>query len=111
MGTRNYVAIANQAQILGLPVTFRTDLTNHDHTACERNPDTRRFVWAIGSTGTNMVWLDPCDVHFSTRSARSLVDCFLQNDRAALYFWDGHTLASIDADRAVEILTTTHDER
>lgn len=105
MGIRNYIAICYQAGKLGLPLTFQTDLTRHDQEACKRNPDTRRFIWAVGTSGTNMVWLDPCESLLNASKARDLINTFLQYDRSSIHYWDGTNLATIDADKAVEILT------
>ncbi len=99
---RNYEALAKRAQELGLPIAWKTDLTKHDFDACSENPDSRRFIWAIGETGTNMVWLDPCQVN--PERARDTVNYWLDNDRAAVHYYDGAKLTEITPDTAIHFL-------
>lgn len=59
MNNRNaYLALTAKAAELGLPRTFKTDLTDQDNRALARAVQGERFLWAIGSEGTHLVWVE-----------------------------------------------------
>jgi len=106
-----YEVLAARAAELALPRCFETDLTMHDRACLASNPVGRRFLWAIGESGTTLVWLDPArlvterlDIAVGNPvKARSLVRT-LAEFRPELHYWDGEKLEPITAERAVALL-------
>jgi hypothetical protein len=98
------------ARALGWPRSFPADLQEYDRAALRRADPCTRFVWAIGETGTTLVWVGrPNDRRYDIDRARSLATTFAE-ERPRMFAWDGVALHSIDRDRCVAFLTERDDE-
>jgi hypothetical protein len=118
-----YRAIVNRAIALRVLRLWASDLLVHDRTVLDGHDSARRFLWGIGETGTTLVWIDS-PTRFNGHEARawehvnrptrdraaSLVRSILDM-RPHLHVWDGVSLSSCDADRAVALLAGEEDER
>lgn len=116
-----YRALVERARELCVLRLWASDLIVCDRAALGAAPSSRRFLWGIGETGTTLVWLDPpsglagWQVHawervneVSRPRAESLIRTILDM-RPHLHVWDGVSLSSCDADRAVALLVGEGD--
>jgi hypothetical protein len=107
----NYRALVETARAILVLQNWASDLTVHDRAALRGVPASRRFLWSLGKNGTHLVWLDPPEgetwdprrERYTRASARSWVHAITES-RPHLYLWDGVSLSSCDADRAVALL-------
>lgn len=107
-----FAAIVSEAERIGLPTAYHRDLWLHDRDALTANP-LRPFVWAIGQTGTTIVWCDLATVrNHGARGffdARSMVRTLVQCSRETLYHWNGRTLTRVNETQAEDILAGRTD--
>ena len=82
---------------------FESDLFVHDRSALMRCAVDAPFLWAVGSTGTQLAWLIR---PISGRMAREYV-LWLEQERSSMHAWDGVSLVAVTPERAVELLTGT----
>jgi hypothetical protein len=99
-----YAAIKAEADRLGWPESYRTDLTKHDRGILARKDAPQRFGWSIRATGTdfyhpNCIW--------AVRWARVM---YQSHDKTQRYYWyDGMALSSVSLDELIERLCQTLD--
>lgn len=95
-------SILEAARALGWPALFEADLYVHDRVTLAKTPADRPFVWAIGETGTHILWPEPrswrrAETASYVRAVRDM--------RPEFFAWDGRGLQPITAEDAVEFLT------
>lgn len=96
----HYAAIRDEATLLGLPTSFRRDLTLHDRRELAARDSREPFVWALSESGTQIVWPVRCGLGWPDPIA-SLERCFRG---VRLYTWNGRVLRRASADVAKAFL-------
>lgn len=93
-----YSAMLAESDRLGLPTSFRTDLTVHDRRVVENRPGAR-FLWAVGEMGTHLV-----EIEGSRIDARKLVRALTEVGYRNLYQIEDETVRPVDPATAIELL-------
>lgn len=107
---RAFRALVAAARSLLVLRNWASDLIVHDRRSLREQSGIRRFLWSVGTNGTHLVWIDPPAEGWDPRheattesDARKLVHAITEA-RPSLFLWDGVTLQTCDADRAVSLL-------
>jgi len=90
-GDPRVAALLTEANHLGWPVHFRTDITRHDAMALSGMPAREPFAWAIGTWGTHMARVG------GQVTMRGVASAFGE-DCCRFYVWDGARLSPVVAD-------------
>lgn len=92
-----YIAIANEAERLGWPVTNKTDLMV-DYNSLERKPGVLEFGWAIAPDRTDIFF--PGKGHYLLHAKTCKYDGVKRN-----YYWvSGEVLMSVSLDTLIRKL-------
>lgn len=89
----HYAAIVAASEKLGLPLRFRTDLTQHDRSALHQHGPAVPFLWCVGEDGTYMM-RGPWHAHEESK-LRGLVTTLAEWARVHWFFWDGSALLEL----------------
>lgn len=100
--------ILEAARALGWPSLFEADLYVHDRRTLVKTPHDQRFVWAIGPTGTHILWGESRGWMQSKTASyvRAVADM-----RPEFFAWDGKSLQRTTAEDAIVFLTEQAEER
>jgi len=110
-----YLALKKEADLLGLPKHFKTDLTEHDKRCIRHEECPDVFGWVIYECGTHFI--DPyangkengLPVPMISVFREVLKTCFGENRHC--YVWDGRALLKMkDADHMLDYLEEARDE-
>jgi len=95
MNLKAYRAIEAEAARLGLPTTYKTDVTVHDRAALTGDDAAPIFVWVLRGCGTLLYRYD-CAANVVAAAAA----CWSDRD-AHWYIWDDDELLAVTPDDAV----------
>lgn len=97
-GTTAYNAMIEASHALGLPRSFRTDLTTHDRAFCENLARGQRFLWAPYENGTHLISPGRAS---KWGPLQKIVNTLLDMG-GHFYLWDGISLRPISAQAILE---------
>lgn len=101
--THPYEAIAVEAERLGWPMHWRTDLTEHDRGALSQPDAPKEFGWAVRSTGTDLYTAgDEFERLWAESSARL-------RPEQRWYWWDGSGLTELPFERFARWLAMLYE--
>lgn len=101
-----YDELELEASAVGWPLSFKTDLTEHDKPRLQGGDAPKIFGWVLRKLGTLL--LDP-------RMSRSSLDGYTRHltepaSDAHRYYWhNGRALKEVDRDRMLELLRKHHN--
>lgn len=100
---RAWTALKEEAARQDLPKAYHADLDTHDLKAVTDLGSNKPFLWALRECGTHLIPVD-------TKDAHKWIKGIAQVWKDALwYHWDGVSLRSVTAHKAVEIVTPEQD--
>ena len=104
MEQRNFDALLAEADRIGWPERFRTDLTEHDRSTLSRRESTEPFAWVLSRSATYLVFPNrrPIDGagHYAHEMPTSCREAF-GRDNCRWYWWDGTGLVDVGSPEAL----------
>ena len=101
-----YDELEIEANAVGWPVSFKTDMTEHDKPRLQGDDAPKVFGWVLRELGTLL--LDP-------RMSKSSLDGYVRHLTSAdgngyRYYWhNGRGLENVDRERMIELLRENHE--
>jgi len=103
---RHYQAIRDEAERVGWPTTFRTDLTKHDRAWLANRDPSKPFVWILREGGTHICAPGIIDgvFHKASQYGRMVSEAFRPHP-CRFYLWDGVGLTEFATPEALDVRT------
>ena len=105
---QHYEALLAEAQRVGWPERFETDLTTHDRAALEKRDPALPFAWVLNRAATYLAFPSPSPVdgagHYAQDMPAICARAFGRED-CRWYWWDGLALHEVEtAEQLAELL-------
>ena len=101
---QDYDALLAEADRIGWPERFRTDLTEHDRLALSRRRSTEAFAWVLSRDATYLVFPSRLPIdgagHYAHEMRRSCREAF-GAENCRWYWWDGAQLTDARSPEAL----------
>jgi hypothetical protein len=105
---RHYGALLAEAERVGWPERFRTDLTEHDRLELSRHEPTEPFAWVLSDGATYLVFPSRAPIDGAGHYAHecpAFCESSFGRENCRFYWWDGLALQDVGAsERLAECL-------
>jgi hypothetical protein len=103
---RHFQALTDTAAIVGWPVRFQADLTEHDRAHLATMPTSAPFAWILRSCGTGLYFPGRVDGagHMASDMARIQANAF-GRENCRFFLWDGVGLSEFPSATALDDAT------
>lgn len=102
--SRHYEALLAEADRVGWPEQFRTDLTVHDRTFLASRDPALPFAWVLGRGATYLVYPGRRPIDGAGHRAEDMPACCAHSfgrENCRWYWWDGRALRELPSASAL----------